>query len=54
MKIYSWFEQNKKKPIKEQLGCRYFLKIILVKAKYRIRTRYLQILNVKGLGSGLG
>ena len=60
MKIYTLFQQNKKR-IEEQLGCRYFFlnaavlsRKILVKAKYRIGTWYRQILNIKGLGSGSG
>ena len=52
-KVYTLFQQNKK-TTKEQLGCRYFFakcsllsRKILVNAKYRIGTRYRQILNIK-------
>ena len=48
------------KPIKKQLGCRYFFFLMqlyypgkLVKTKYRIGTRYRQILNIKWLELGL-
>ena len=59
MKAFTLLEQNKK-TIKEQLGCRHFFlnaavknRKILIKSKYRIGTPYRQILNIKGLGSGL-
>ena len=55
MKVYTLFQQNKK-PIKEQLGCRYFFlnaavlsRKIVVEAEYWIRTQYRHLLNIKGL-----
>ena len=55
MKVYTLFQQNKK-PIKDQLGCRYFFlnaavlsRKIVVEAEYWIRTQYRHLLNIKGL-----
>ena len=61
IKVFTLFQQNKK-TTKEQLGCGYVFFLmqlyypgkILVKAKYRIGTRYRHLVNIKGLGLGLG
>ena len=57
MKVYTLFQQNKKKLLRNSLDAGAFFlnaavlsRKILVSAKYRIGIRYRQILNIKGLG----